>query len=147
MAWVSVDSYLKNLLTLDNSIDHNDAGTTIKIALVTVAYVPDRAADAFFSDVSANEVSGTGYTAGGNEITSKTVTVSSNVITFDAADPAAWAEDIAGFDDARFAILYKDTGVEATSPLIAYHDMTTDQGNTAGDFKISLSASGIATLS
>jgi hypothetical protein len=51
----------------------NFASDTIKAALVTSSYTPDFTAHDFFDDVT-NEVTGTGYTAGGATLASKTVT-------------------------------------------------------------------------
>ena len=48
---------------------------TINIALLTNAYTPNYATHAFFSDVVANEASGTGYSAGGTTLGTKTLTV------------------------------------------------------------------------
>jgi len=47
----------------------------IRLALVTSVYTPDLALHDFWNDVSANEASGTGYTAGGNALASKTLTI------------------------------------------------------------------------
>ena len=44
-----------------------------------------------------------------------------------------WSQDASGFEDARYAILYKDSGAAATSPLIAYADLGGDKGNKAGE--------------
>lgn len=46
----------------------------IRMALLTSAYTPNLAAHDFFDDVVANEISGTGYTAGGVALASKTIT-------------------------------------------------------------------------
>lgn len=146
MAWVQYDAYQENLLTqADTAVDHD--ADTFKIALVTATYTPDRATHDFWDDVSANEVSGTNYTAGGNACANPTVTTSGNTTTWDADDPATWSQDGAGFTDARYAILYKDSGVAGTSNLVAYHDFGTDQDNTSGDFTVQLDADGIATIS
>lgn len=48
---------------------------TIKVGLVTSAYSPNQATHDFWNDVVANEISGTGYTAGGATLASKTLTV------------------------------------------------------------------------
>ncbi len=128
-------------------IDHDDAGTTVKIALLTATHTPARATQDFWDDVSANEVTGTNYTAGGNEVATKTVTTAANVTKWDAADPATWAQSGTGFATARYAILYKDTGTPATSPIIAYHDFGSAKGNVDGDLTIQLDAAGIATIS
>jgi hypothetical protein len=150
MAWVFYDAYVENLYTGEHTafIDHE--GDTFKIAFVKDTYTPDRAVDVYFDDSGANdpvdeEVTGTGYTQGGNEVANPDVTVAGNVITFDADDPATWSQDGAGFADARFAILYKDSGVDTTANLVAYHDLGSDKGNVAGDLSIQLDATGIST--
>lgn len=65
----------------------NFAGDTIKVSLHTSTYTP---ADThkFFSDVT-NEVTGTGYTAGGETLTTKTLTFT------DDASETAWAASTA----------------------------------------------------
>ena len=50
----------------------NDA---IKMGLLSSAYTPNLATHVHWSDISANEISGTGYTAGGQALASKTHTV------------------------------------------------------------------------
>jgi len=45
-----------------------------RFALVTSAYTPNADTDDFWNDVVANEASGTGYTANGQTLTSKTLT-------------------------------------------------------------------------
>jgi hypothetical protein len=147
MAWIQYDKYQESLMNQVTPIDHDNAGDVVKIAFLDANYTPDRDAHVFWDDVSADEVSGTNYTAGGNEVATKTVTTAGNVTKWDANDPATWATSGAGFADARFAILYKDTGTPATSPLIAYHDFGSDKGNVDGDLTIQLDAAGIATIS
>lgn len=150
MAWVFYDAYVESLYTGEYTaaIDHEN--DTFKIAFVTNTYVPSRSADVYFDDSGANdpideEVTGTGYTQGGNACANPDVTVAANVITFDADDPTTWSQSGTGFSDARYAILYKDTGTDTTSNLIAYHDFVTDKGNVAGDLSIQLDATGIST--
>lgn len=139
MAWVFFGSYKDSLVSGDNTVDWDDnSTTTVKIALVTSSFTPAVDTQDFWDDVSTNEVSGTNYTAGGNACGNKAITgPSSGVITVDADDPATWSQDASGFSNARYAILYKDTGTPSTSPLIAYYDMTSDQGNTTGDLTLS----------
>lgn len=113
----------------------------IKCALTTVGYVPDQDADDYFADVT-NEVVGTGYTAGGATLGSKTVTYTgaTNKFVFDAAD-AAWA---ASTITARVAVVYdSQTGVAATQPLICYELSSADVVSTAGTFTVVWNASGI----
>ena len=119
---------------------------TLKLALLTSSYVPDQALDEFFSGISANEVSGTGYTAGGIALTGGAVSISGHILTLDFADLTTIAQDAAGFANARIAVIYKDTGTPATSPLVYYHDQGADFGNVAGALDIAFDASGMAQL-
>lgn len=121
---------------------------TLKCAIVTSAYTVDQNLHDFWDDVSANEVSGTGYTAGGNACATPTWTGpdGSGVLTFDASDPATWSQDASGFSNGRRAILYYDTGTGSTSRLVGYSaDFGADSGNVAGDFSVAINASGIYT--
>ncbi len=132
----------------DNRLDDTSAAVagTLKVALVDAGYTPDQNLHDFFDDIT-NEVTGTGYTAGGNAAASPTYTLSGvGLITFDASDPATWAQDAAGFSTARRAILYYDTGTASTSRLVAYSDdFGADRGNVSGDFSIAFDAAGIYT--
>ncbi len=117
---------------------------TLKVMLVTSTYVPDIDLHVFKSDVT-NEVTGTGYTAGGAALTSPTVTVdnTNDRAAFDAAD-VTWASSTI---TARGAVVYKDTGTATTSPLLCYFDFTTDQISSNGNFTIQWNSSGILLLS
>lgn len=139
MADVIYNSFKK--LIMDGSIDLDT--DTIKVALVTSTYTPDQDAHDFFDDVT-NEVSGTGYTAGGASLANKAVTADNtdNEGVFDADDVSWTTATIT----ARAAILYKSTGVASTSALIAYVDFTADKTSTAGTFTISWNSEGILNL-
>jgi hypothetical protein len=47
----------------------------LNMALLGPGYTPDLAADQDWSDISANEITGTGYVSGGNELTGVSVTL------------------------------------------------------------------------
>lgn len=117
---------------------------TIKVALVTSSYTPDQDTHDNFDDVT-NEVTGTGYTAGGATLASVTVTADNtdNEGVFDAAD-VTWSTSTI---TARGAVVYKSTGTAATSPLIAYYDFGSDQISSNGDFTIAWNAGGLISLS
>lgn len=121
----------------------NFTSDTIKVALCTSAYVPDQDAHTFFSSVT-NEVTGTGYTAGGATLASKTVTYNAgtNTLSLDAAD-VSWASSTI---TARYAVIYKSTGTASTSPLIGYVDFGADTVSSGGAFQIVWDAAGITTL-
>jgi hypothetical protein len=117
---------------------------TIKVALVTSSYTPNQDTDDYWDDVATNEVSGTGYTAGGETLASKTVTYTSgtNVTKFDAAD-VSWASSTI---TARYAVIYDATpATNAAKPLIGYVDFGSDQSSSSGTFSIVWDAAGIFT--
>jgi hypothetical protein len=117
---------------------------TIKVALLTSSYTPDQDAHDYFNDVSSYEVTGTGYTAGGATLASKTVTYDSgsNVIVLDAAD-TTWASSTI---TARYAVVYDSTGTASTSALIGYVDFGSDQSSTNGNFTITWDSTGIVRI-
>lgn len=119
---------------------------TIKVMLVSSAYTPAPTTDSFINDVNANEVSGTNYTAGGETIAGISVVESGGISTINGND-VQWLQAAGGFSNARYGIIYKDTGTPATSPLVGYIDLTTDKSNVNGDLTIQWGASGIFTQS
>lgn len=114
---------------------------TVKVALLT-GHTTDQDNDDFFNDVSADQITGAGYTAGGATLGSKTVGTTGKVFTFDAAD-TTWA---ASTISATHAVVYVDTGNAATSRLIACIDFDGTVSSTSGDFTIQWNASGIAAF-
>lgn len=116
---------------------------TIRVMLTTSAYTPAQDTDEFKSSVT-NEVSGAGYTARGEALANKTLTYTAgtNVNALDA-DDVSWA---AATFTARYAVVYKDTGVDATSVLLGYVDFGGDQTVSAATFTITWAAGGIFTL-
>ena len=122
-------------------IDWDD--DTIKVALTTSAYTPSQTTHDYFNDVT-NEVTGTGYTADGATLGTKTSTLSSNTFTLDAADITSdWTTSTI---TARIAVVHKDTGTASTSPLICYVDAGADVSTTAGTFSILWHADGIVKI-
>jgi len=139
MADVVYNAFKKNIMngTIDLDTD------TIKVMLVTSDYTPDIDLHDYKDDVT-NEVSGTGYTAGGKALTTTSVTQDNtdDEGVFDA-DDVTWSSSTI---TARGAVLYKDTGAASTSPLICYFDFTSDQSSSNGDFTIQWNAEGIINL-
>jgi hypothetical protein len=130
------------LKALNKEVDFDS--DTIKVALLSSSYTPDQDAHDYFNDVSTYEVSGTGYTAGGNTLASKTATYDSanNVIVLDAAD-TTWASSTI---TARYAVVYDSTGTSSTSALIGYVDFGSDQSSTNGNFTITWDSTGIVRI-
>ena len=121
----------------------NFTSDTIKGALVTSSYTFDQDAHDYFDDIT-NEVTGTGYTAGGATLASKTLiyTAGTNTIALDAANPAWTTSTIT----ARGLVVYKDSGTAATSPLIGFIDFGVDFISAAGTLTVEFDASGIGTF-
>lgn len=136
MADVIFNSFKKKIM--DGSIDLDT--DTIKVALVTSSYTPNQDTHDFFDDVT-NEVSGTGYTAGGAALANKAVTADNtdNEGVLDA-DDVTWPTSTI---TARGAVIYKDTGTASTSPIICYIDFGSDKSSSAGNFTIAWPSEGI----
>lgn len=116
----------------------------IKVALVTASYTPDQDSHDFWNDVSANEISGTGYTAGGASIANPAVTADNtdNEGVFDG-DDVSWSSSTI---TARGAVIYKYNATAASAPLIAYLDFTADKSSSSSTFQVTWNAEGILNL-
>lgn len=136
--------YGKFLLNAING-EVNWTSDDIKVMLVADTYTPDQDAHDYLDDVVANEVSGTGYTAGGATLASKTLTydTANNYIILDAAD-VTWASSTI---TARYAVVYSDAGAtNAQKVLIGYVDFGSNQSSSAGNFLITWDANGVARV-
>lgn len=132
--------FLKSLL--NKEIDFDSDG--IKVMLCTSSYTPNQDTHQYKSSVT-NEITGTGYTAGGATLAGVTVTYNagSNTIVLDA-DDTSWTG--ATFT-ARHAVIYDSTpGSDATRPLIAYITFDADIPATSAPFQLLWDAAGIASL-
>lgn len=125
-------------------IDWADAGINIKVMLVTSTYTPNQDTHTVKNHVT-NEVVGTGYTAGGQLVIGRT-TVQDNTSDL-AKNDATGVTWTASSLTAKGAVIYKDTGDGATSPLLTYIDFGTDQTSVNADFKIQWNTGGVFTLS
>ena len=114
---------------------HDLAADTIKIALYTSSASLGAGTTAYST---SNEVSGSGYTAGGVALSSKTVATSGTTAYFDAADPE-WTS--ASFT-ANGALIYNDTNSDKS---VATIDFGGDKTSTAGDFTIVFPAAAAST--
>jgi hypothetical protein len=114
---------------------------SLKVALTTSTYTPNQDTHHFFSDIT-NEITGTGYTAGGATLTSPTTTydTASDQIRLDAAD-TSWTTSTL---TARDAIVWCDTaGASTTDPVIGWVNFGADVSTTAGTFQITWDSTGI----
>ena len=115
-------------------------GHTFKVILVT-GYTPNIDSHNGLSDVSANEESGSGYTAGGATLAGKAVTkdTTSDRAKFDA-DDVTWTGLNVGTPS--HAILYDDT--HASDCLVAYWEVTT--ATNGGNYTLQFGANGVLLL-
>ena len=118
---------------------------TIHVSLHTATYVPDQDAHDFYNDVT-NEVSGAGYTAGGQALAGKTraIDAASNETRLDATD-LTWTA--VTFTGARYAVIYKKRGgVASADELIGWVDFGADQTVAGVDFTITWAATGVLKI-
>ena len=106
---------------------HDFTSHTFKMALYTSSATLGAATTAYSA---TNEVSGTGYTAGGQALDNPTVTLSGTTAFVDF-DDETWA---AATITARGALIYNDTA--AGDPAVAVFDFGSDKISTAGDFVV-----------
>ncbi len=144
--WQFFDDFKTNsLMGGVDPIDFN--ADAIKVALFNATAAPNADTMTFLDDlVGSNEMTETNYTAGGELIGTLDVSESGGVVTFNG-DDVSWAQSGTGFPDARFAILYFDTGNELTSPMVAFMDMGVDKSNINGILTLEFAGTGLFTLS
>jgi hypothetical protein len=113
---------------LDGEMDFSsDTAQTFKIALYTSSATLNATTTAYSA---TNEVSGTGYSAGGNTLTISTNPTTSGTTAFlDFAD-TTWSTATV---TARGALIYKSGGGD---PAVAVLDFGGDKTSTSGDFQI-----------
>jgi len=106
---------------------HDFENDTFKMALYTSSATLGASTTAY---TVTNEVSGTGYTAGGQDLDSPTVTLSGTTAFVDFADETWTGASIT----ARGALIYNSTA--AGNPAVAVFDFGADKTSTAGDFVV-----------
>jgi len=122
---------------MEKKVDLGDGGDTIKVALLDDSHT-FAAANSVWGDVSANEVSGDGYDAGGATLAGQAVT---------EAATTKWDGDNTVWTEATFAayhaVIYDVTN---TSSLICSFDFGGIQQVTGATFTLQWHADGILTL-
>ena len=113
---------------LDGEMDFSsNTGQSYKIALYTSSASLDAATTAY---TTSNEVSGTGYTAGGNTLSISTAPTTSGTTAFLSFGTTTWSTATI---TARGALIYQ---VGGSTPSVAVLDFGGDKTSTAGDFQI-----------
>ena len=120
---------------LDYLAKNDISDDTFKVALVTSTYSPDKDSHEHFDDIT-NEVSGTGYTAGGETVAGTlTLDTANDKLTLEFASTNWTSATIT----ARGAVYYSSTGTASTSTLIAYNDFGSDVAVTSGTLALAAS--------
>lgn len=117
---------------------------THKLAMFTNTITPNFSTDTAYgvAPYNANEVSGTGYTAGGHEVTTTTVTESpAGTLMFDATD---WSRAASTITNARCALIYADA--LAGNNAIVLINFGADYSTVSGTFTIQWAATGVANF-
>lgn len=131
--------YNRGLLNLGTIWDW-DAGS-FKVMLVTSTYTYN--ADHNFRSQITNEITNTGYTAGGNAL------VGASAAQDDAGDQAKYDADdtvftsLAAGDQPSAAIVYRNVGTPGTDDLIAYCSLTAPPAPDGNNYTIVWSADGV----
>lgn len=106
---------------------------TFKVMLVTATYTPNKSTHLKRSDVT-NEVTGTGYTAGGVTVTctvAKNTTANTVTLTFSSA---SWPTSTI---TARGAVYYKSRGgASSADEIIGYNDFDNNIVSAGGTFSV-----------
>jgi len=114
---------------LDGTFDFSSGTSQVfKIALYTSSATLDATTTAYSV---TNEVSGTGYSAGGETLTIATNPTSTGTTAFLDFDDVTWSSATI---TARGALIYLADG--GTNPAVAVLDFGSDKTSTAGDFTI-----------
>jgi hypothetical protein len=116
---------------------------THKIALISDSATPNFDTMDFWDDLSANEVTGTNWAAGGVALTGTDITLSAGVATFDATDVSVVSTTLS---NAMASVLKFTVGSAATDQLVCLHDFVTAVSTSNGTFQIQWNASGLVTF-
>ena len=126
MANVVPDSFKTDLLKGKFSFDTSgNSGSTFYLALYTSSASFSTSTSSYSN---SNEVSGTGYSAGGQALTNLGVAISSNIAFVDF-DNETWTSATI---TARYGLIYKNSSNEAVLVL----DFGGNKTSTNGDFEV-----------
>jgi hypothetical protein len=130
------NSFKKELLQGSHDFDTSgDGGDTFKLAMYTSAATLGASTTNY---ATTNEVSSSGYTAGGSALVNQGVKVSSGVAITDFADLSFTGVTLT----ARGALIYNTTtnGGSSTTDAVAVLDFGADKTATSGTFTIQFPA-------
>ncbi len=109
---------------------------TFKMMLVTDSYTPSKSHD-FRNDVT-NEVTGTGYTAGGNAATPTVTKDNVNNRVDISWSITSWTSSTI---TARAGVIYKSRGgASSADELVGYVDFGSDVSSSSGTFSVTITS-------
>lgn len=130
----------------DGTIDLDS--DSFRMVLVGTGWTPNQSTDDQWSDISANEISGTGYTANGKALT-QTVSRSGLVVTFDC-DDQAWGSST--LSNVAYAVIVRDAdanGALAAGDIPMWYCELEDGSSVStsnGTLTVTINASGVYTF-
>lgn len=113
---------------------------TIICLLLDSTYTPDIDTEEFISDIVAKEAANANYVRKTLTCTTPTVDTVNDWSEYDETTNPTWSSLGAG--DLACAVIAKNSGADATSPLICYMEIVATQPN-GGDWQITWHANGI----
>lgn len=119
---------------------------TLKMSLHTSTYTPSQDNDDYHNDAT-NEITGTGYTAGGVTLASKAVVHddTNNRVELDFDNPS-WGPG-ATLSGVKYGVVYKSRGGAATADELAgYLTFDADQSVSNATFTIEINAEGALAI-
>lgn len=140
MAANAYGKFIQHLAKADIDFDT----VSLKAMLTTGTYTPDFDTHEFRSDVT-NEVTGTGYSAGGVALTGEAITLdaANNRLKIDADDANFGTVTITGIEQ---LVVYVDTGLSTTDLLVSRHSFAS-QSPSGVNFTYAFHADGIGYIS
>jgi hypothetical protein len=125
---------------VDGSKGINFKNDEISVALLDDTYTPNQASHESWADVSAYEISGTGYTSGGQVLANKIISSNDlNVIL--TADNPSWDPSSLV---ARWLVIYKSAPeADADKLLLGYMDLEENLMSKNGPFEIQWNTDGM----
>lgn len=113
---------------------------TLKFAFMATSYTPNAETDSYWSDISASIASGTTVqTVSGTAITIDTTNDRVEIDFTDVTETPVTATTDKG-------VLFMDTGVDSTSPIIATGDISPSLSAVGGDLTMVVNTEGFAAV-
>jgi hypothetical protein len=134
--------YGSSLITMVNG-EWAFIGGSVKALLCSASYTPNQDTHKYRSDLTNELSTAGGYTAGGVVLGTKSTpyTALTKTMALLCANIVYSAVTLS----ARYCIIYLDTGVSGTSPLISYIDFGSTQSPSSQNLQLTINAAGLIT--